>query len=266
MEKILYKGKSPYQKIEVFENSGLGKVLALDDIIQTTERDEFIYHEMMTHPALLSHQNPKNILIIGGGDGGVLRETLKHKNVKEITLVEIDQKIPEIAEEYLKDINKGSFKNKKTNLLIQDGNKFIQTTKNKFDVIIIDSSDPIGPAKKLFQKNFYRNIKPLLKKKGIMIRQTGSTFSQPKEVKQTYKTSRSIFKYTRISLTAIPTYVGGFFSLMYSSSDIDPVNIKETTIKRRFKTQKLKTKYYTPSVHTASFKLPQYVKKIIHSP
>jgi len=261
-DKVIYKERSRYQTIEIFENKSLGRMLALDGIIQTTERDEFIYHEMLTHPPLLLHPNPENILIIGGGDGGVLREVFKHK-VKKVTLVEIDKKVIEVSRKHLRNICANSFFNRKLNLQITDGAKFVKETCDKFDVIIIDSSDPVGPAKILFKKKFYENMKRILNKNGIIVRQTGSTFFQNRELKSTFKTSKKVFKHTHIYVIAIPTYVGGFFSLMYASNHINPEKTNQTAITKRYNRLELKTRYYTPQVYSAALTTPPYITQII---
>ncbi len=262
IEKEFYRRRSSFQKIEIFKNPLMGRVLALDGIVQTTEKDEFIYHEMLTHIPLMSHPNPKKVLIIGGGDGGVLREVLKYP-VEKVTMVEIDRKVIETSKKYLRNICQRSFESKKLELIIEDGAKFVQNTKEKFDVVIIDSSDPIGPAKILFKKKFYQDIRKILSKKGMMTRQTGSTFYQEDEMAENFKISKEIFKYTFLYLIAIPSYIGGFFSLLYSSSTINPVKINKNFLKRKIKNLNLKTKYYNPDIHISCFLLPEYIKKTL---
>ena len=257
--KLIYSKKSLFQDLKVFSTSRFGKMLTLGGAIQTTEKDEFIYHEMMSHPALLTHKNPKNVLIIGAGDGGVLREVLKHP-VKKVTLVEIDKTVIELSKKYLPNICRNSFSDKRLNLVIADGAKFISRSQDKFDVAIIDSPDPVGVARVLFSKKFYTNLYNTLKSDGIMVRHIGSTFLQSKELKSNYKVSSSIFKYTNLFLAAIPTYIGGFFSFVMASKKYNPLNVKLKEIDKRFK---LKTKYYNPPLHLASFILPNYVRGLL---
>lgn len=260
--KPIYKKNSPLQKLEIFDNRGLGRILALDNIVQTTEKDEFIYHEMLSHVPLLSHKSPKKVLIIGGGDGGILREVLKHK-IEKAALVEIDKNVIELSAKYLPKISKNSFRNKKAEVIIKDGAEFVKTTRDKYDIIIIDSSDPIGPARILFQKEFYKNISRIMNKDGIMARQCGSSFFQSKELRDNFKTAKKIFAYTSVYLAAVPTYVGGFFSLLFCSKTIDPSKINKKNLSKRISRLNLKTKYYNPEIHTASFSLPNYIKEII---
>ncbi len=260
--KLIYKKDSSLQKLEIFENRGLGRILALDNIVQTTEKDEFIYHEMLSHVPLLSHKSPKKILIIGGGDGGILREVLKHE-ITKVTLVEIDKNVIELSHKYLPKISRNSFRSKKAEVIIKDGAEFVKTTGDKYDVIIIDSSDPIGPARILFQKEFYKNISRIMNKDGIMARQCGSSFFQPKELRDNFKIAKKIFAYTSVYLAAVPTYVGGFFSLLFCSKTINPSKIDEKSLVKKIGRLNLKTKYYNPEIHTASFSLPNYIKEII---
>jgi spermidine synthase len=259
----LYSSNSSLQKIEFLNTYGFGTVLIMDGAIQTTAEDEFIYHEMMSHIPLFSHPKPEEILIIGGGDGGILREVLKHKAVKNITLVEIDKKVIEQAKRYLPQICKDSFKSKKLKLVIADGAEFIKNKSNIYDIAIIDSTDPIGPAKVLFKDAFYKNIHRILRTDGIMVRQSGSSFLQKKELKDNHKKLSTIFKYVNVYIAAVPTYIGGFFNLILASKKINIETLPLNTIKNRVKNNRLNTKYYNPEIHLASFKLPNYIKNII---
>jgi len=258
----IYRKKTKYQDCRIYKTPRFGQMLVLDGVIQTTEKDEFIYHEMLTHPLLLMHPNPKKILIIGAGDGGVLREVLKHK-VKEVTLVEIDKEIIAFSEKYLPFLNNGAFADKRTRVIIEDGANFAQNTKEKFDIVIVDSSDPIGPAKVLFSKTFYKNIFSILKEKGLMIRQTGAVALQENILKENYKILKKIFPYIAPQLAAVPTYVGGFFSFIIAAKGINFQNIPYAVILKKYSKLKLKTKYYNPQIHFASTKLPNNLKEAV---
>lgn len=260
--KLLYKKKTPYQDLRIYKNSLLGKVLFLDGITQTTESDEFIYHEMITHPLLLAHPNPEKILVIGAGDGGVLREVLKHA-IANVTLVEIDEEVIEVSKKYLLSLSKGAFSNKKVKVVIDDGAKFIAGTKDKFDVVIVDSPDPEGPAKKLFSINFYKNIFSILTKDGLMIRQTGSSLFQPAEIKRNYKIMKNIFSVVYPQIVAIPTYIGGFFSFLIAAKEKDYTGTPMSIIEEKYRKLNLKTQYYNPQIHFASLILPNYMKNYI---
>ncbi len=178
VRKVLVSNKSQYQKISILDTYQFGKVLVLDGVVQTTERDEFIYHEILTHLPMLSHPQPDRVLIIGGGDGGILREVLKYP-VKEVFLVEIDKKVIELSKTYLSAICRNSFNDRRANIIIDDGVNFVKERKRKFDVVIVDSSDPIGPAKVLFSSKFYTDVFNILSHDyGIFVQQTGSSFLQ----------------------------------------------------------------------------------------
>jgi spermidine synthase len=258
--KLIYKKKTPYQDLRIYKTCRFGNVLLLDGAIQTTQKDEFIYHEMLTHPVLLLHPNPQNILVIGAGDGGVLREALKHK-IKKVTLVEIDKEVIKLSERYLPSICRNSFNNKRVKIVIDDGAKFIKNTKEKFDIVIIDSPDPVGVAKVLFSKKFYENIYSILTSQGIMIRQTGSTVLQRGELRQNYNILKNIFSYLAVQLACVPTYIGGFFSFIIASKKIDPCKASYKKILSKYRNLKLKTKYYNPEIHFASLVLPNYVEE-----
>ena len=260
--KIIHRKKTPYQDMQLYSTPRFGKMLTLDGAIQTTEADEFIYHEMLTHPAMITHPNPKNILIIGGGDGGALREVLKYK-IKKVYLVEIDKDVINISKKYLDKICQKSFHDKRLNIVIDDGAKFIKNTKERFDIVIVDSPDPIGPAKILFSKSFYSRVNSILTSKGIMIRQSGSTTLQADELKSNYKMLKKIFPVVEVQLAAIPTYIGGFFSFIIASKGTNPKKLNVKDIKRRINKLRLRTKYYNPEVHTGSMGLPGYVRRLL---
>lgn len=258
--KTIYKNKSKFQDLKIFKNKTFGNVLMLDGAIQTTQKDEFIYHEMLTHPLLLTHKNPKNILIIGAGDGGILREALKHK-IKKAVIVEIDKAVIDFSKKHLSSICKKAFSDKRVEVVIDDGAKYLQNCKEKFDIVIVDSPDPVGVAKVLFSKKFYTAIYNVLSQDGMMIRQTGSTFLQIKELKDNYKTLSKIFPIILPQLTAVPTYIGGFFSCLIASKGFNPLEIGCEQLEKKYKKLNLQTKYYNPEIHYASLALPNYIKK-----
>lgn len=260
--KLLYKKKTPYQNCRIYQTKQFKRLLLLDDAIQTTEADEHIYHEMLVHPGLLSLPRPKKVLVIGGGDGGVLREVLKHP-VDEVIMVEIDKDVIELSKKYLPSLSKGAFSDKRLGLIIDDGAKYISETSKKFDAVIIDSPDPVGPAKVLFSSKFYQAADRVLNANGLLVRQTGSTFLQFNELKNNYRRVNKIFPHVAIQLAAVPTYIGGFFSFMVGSKKINFLNFPNSKIKRRYQELKLKTKYYNPGIHAASLQLPNTIKEVI---
>ncbi|MCK4947447.1 MAG: polyamine aminopropyltransferase [Candidatus Aureabacteria bacterium] len=263
VKKVLYKSRTEFQDMELVETSRFGRVLVLDGVVQTTEKDEFIYHEMLTHVPLLTHGNPKKILLIGAGDGGILRETLKHP-VDEVVMVEIDRAVVDFSKKYLRPICKNAFSDKRLKLVIDDGAKFVKKTDEKFDVVIIDSTDPVGPAKCLFTLGFFKGVSRILLTKGIMARQTGSPWLQSGEFRNSCRKSETAFKYYEPYMMATPTYYGGFFSLIIASDGINLSRGKTdfNRIEKKYKKLKLNTKYYNPEVHYGAFCLPGYVNEI----
>jgi len=262
VKKKIFSGESPYQKIDVLDTYEFGRMLVLDNMVQLTKRDEFIYHEMIVHPALFSHSGPKKILIVGGGDGGALREVLRHP-VKEVYLVDIDKKVIEISQKYLSFVSKGAFRDKRVKVLIEDGIKFVKNYKNFFEVIIIDLTDPLGPSLELFSKNFYRIVYNALTKDGIMVIQSGSLFFQLFQVKRIFKDLGRIFPYVKIHRTCIPC----FFDAEYSFTLASKFNLKRATLKdieKKYEKLKLDLKYYSPEIHFSSTVLPKYLEEKIY--
>ena len=263
IKKKFFSGKSSYQKIEVIDTFAFGRILVLDGIIQLSRIDEFIYHEMLTHPAMFYHPKPKKILIIGGGDGGALREVLRHP-AKEVYLVDIDKKIIEISEKYLPFVSKGAFKDKRAKILIEDGIKFVKKYKDFFDVIIIDSTDPIGPSLGLFSEKFYQDIFKALSKNGILSVQSGCFFEQFSYLRNIYKKLKKIFPSVKIHKACVPCVQ---CSNEYSFTVASKFNFKKTTLKnieKKYKKLNLDLKYYNPKIHFASAVLPQYLKTEIN--
>ncbi|MGB1548679.1 MAG: polyamine aminopropyltransferase, partial [Alphaproteobacteria bacterium] len=213
---VLHREKTDYQDLIIFENPQFGRVLALDGNVQTTEGDEFFYHEMLNHPAILAHGEVKRVLIIGGGDGGALREALKHP-IEKATMVEIDPSVIELSKQYLPTLSAGAFDDPRTELIIWDGTKFVAETDERFDVIIVDSTDPVGPAKVLFQEEFYTNCKRCLTERGILITQSGVPFLQGEEARDVHRRLRSLFADNGFLMVPVPTYVGGFMAIGWAS-------------------------------------------------
>ena len=262
VKEVLQELKTDFQNLVLVDTFQYGKMLLLDGIVQATEKDEFIYHEMMAHVPLFSHPNPQNVLIIGGGDGGVLREVLKHNNVKDATLVEIDDKVIEFCKKYMPDINDGAFDDKRAEIIISDGAQYIKNTRDTYDVIIIDSPDPIGPAQILFSAGFYEDVHRVMNPDGIMVRQTGSIHMQQGEQEQAFRLLRNIFQYTSFYLYSVPTYIGGFFSSIFCSDAIDPRASENHHGDGEKDLKTYGTRYYSPKIHSGAFHLPPFMEKI----
>ena len=239
---------SKYQDIHIFETCDYGKLLVIDGTVQTTERDEFIYHEMLVHPPMLTHINPRKILIIGGGDGGAAREVLKHEP-QEVHIVEIDEEVVNLSKKYLKSISSG-YNDKRVHLHIEDGIKFVKKGE-KYDVIIIDSTDPVKHAKGLFEEDFYYSIKNSLNSDGVLVQQCGTPFYHPEELNGVFSKLSKVFKYVKLYLAYIPTYPSGMWSFTMASNQ---------EIKRRRKLN-FKTKYYNDEIYYSSMVLPNFVNE-----
>jgi spermidine synthase len=257
VDEMIYQEKTQFWDLAIFENSRFGRVMAMDGIIQLTEKDEYIYHEMMVHVPLLAHPDPKSVLIIGGGDGGILRETLRHESLEKIIQVEIDPTVIQLAKKYFPTVTMGAFDDPRAKVIIQDASKYVKETQEKFDVIICDSNDPEGPAKVLFSKEFYGDCKKILNAGGIFINQNGVPFMQKNELQLTLNNRQPHFKNVSFYVAPVPTYVGGFMALGWASDKKYKVSEKE--LKKRMERVKGKLRYYTPAIHKASFALPQYM-------
>ncbi|MFP8968135.1 polyamine aminopropyltransferase [Pokkaliibacter sp. CJK22405] len=259
IDKVLFENKTEHQHLIIFENRDFGRVMALDGVIQTTERDEFIYHEMLTHVPLFAHGNARRVLIIGGGDGGILREVLKHPEVEHVTMVEIDGQVVEMCKTYLPSHSDGAFDDARLNLVIADGVEFVNSTDETFDAVISDSTDPMGPGEVLFTSRFYNGCKRILNKGGVMVAQNGVCFMQLGEVTTTRKRMGLDFEDQNFYAAPVPTYVGGIMTLAWGSDDASLRQADLATIEQRFAVAGFKTRYYTPSIHVGAFALPQYV-------
>lgn len=255
---VLYEEKTAFQHVMVAESLAYGRMLLLDGIVQTTEKDEFIYHEMMAHVPLLAHPRPETVLIIGGGDGGVLREVLKHPTVKKAVMVEIDAGVVDLSRRYFPTISRGAFADARVELVFDDGAAFVERADGAYDVIIVDSPDPVGPAKVLFAEAFYRHAAGMLTKNGILVRQTGSIHMQPDEQMQANEILRGIFAYIGFYVYTVPTYIGGLFSSVFCSNRIDPGRIDRDRLLTRMRDIPLETEYYNPGIHAGAFSLPEF--------
>lgn len=258
IKETLYSKRSPFQMIEVFETEECGKMLVLDGIIQCTESDEFAYQEMMTHVALFSHPGPERVLVIGGGDGGVLREVEKHSTVKEIDICEIDGMVIDAARKFLPEMACG-FHDSRVNLHIGDGNEFVKDRREYYDAIIVDSSDPIGPAEALFREPFYVSMKSALRKNGIIATQAESIFLHKETVKSLVSIVRKLFSSYGYAMITVPTYPAGNIGVCLGS--LGPEIKKPARIPDRDFQNALK--YYTPEIHEAAFVLPCFGKQLL---
>lgn len=256
VKKTLHVEKSEYQNIALLDTYQFGRMLVLDGAIQTTINDEFVYHEMLAHVPLFSHPNPKRVAVIGGGDGGTIREILKHKSVEKAVLVEIDKRVVEVAKEYLPEISV-ALDDDRAEVRIEDGIEFVKGHRKEFDVIIIDSTDPVGPAVGLFAKEFYQSIHNALKDDGIFAAQTESPFYNGELISSVYRDVNSVFNIARIFLCNVPTYPGGLWCFTLGSKRYEPRDAKAID------TSGFGCKYYSKEMHKAAFALPPFARKYL---
>ncbi|KKJ78687.1 hypothetical protein WH95_00970 [Kiloniella litopenaei] len=253
-DQVLFEGKTDFQQVEIFANDLLGRVLVLDDAIQITEHDEQIYSESISHIPLLSHPNPKAVLIIGAGDGTVLREVLKHKTVQQVTMVELDGALIKVCRDHFATLLDGAYDDPRLNLIIGDGAGFLASCEDQYDAIIIDSTDPDDNSTSLFTNNFYQNCKDRLTKDGVMVAQAGCPSYQPSILKHMRGRMLSLFGFGGFYHAAIPTYVGGLHAFAWGSDGIDLAALAEqNTVGLR--ATDFCTRYYSERIHKAAFYL-----------
>ena len=258
--KVLYSKQSEFQKVEVFETeSALGRVLTLDDLMMTTEGDEYHYHEMIAHIPMMHHKNPESVLVIGGGDGGTVREVLKHKTVKKIVLAEIDGMVIDACKEFLPTISCG-LSDPRVDIQVVDAIDFIKDKKNEYDIVLIDSTDPMGPGEGLFTDEFYSNVKASLKEGGIMVAQSESPFAQKDSVQKMYVQLKKVFPICDTYTSNIPTYPGGYWAWAFCSETVKPLSYFADD---RYEDIVKTCKIYNKDYHNARFALPNYLKELL---
>lgn len=262
IDKMLYDSETDHQRIRVFENAFWGRVMTLDGVVQTTERDNFIYHEMLTHVPVLAHGAARRVLIIGGGDGGMAHEVLRHRSVEHVTMVEIDAGVVTFCKKYLPGLSKGAFEDDRLTLEIADGADFVAACPDRFDVIIIDSTDPIGPGEVLFTDSFYGHASRCLTDGGILVTQNGVPFLQGDELTNTMRAFRSLFSDWGCYLATVPTYSGGPMAFGWGTNG-PAREVGLDTLEQRFAAAGIETDYYTPSVHKGAFALPGYISRLM---
>ncbi|KAJ8773864.1 hypothetical protein K2173_008327 [Erythroxylum novogranatense] len=265
VEKVLFEGKSDYQKVMVFQSATYGKVLVLDGVIQLTERDECAYQEMITHLPLCSIPSPKKVLVIGGGDGGVLREVARHSSVEHIDICEIDEMVVDVSKQYFPAVAVG-FEDPRVSLHIGDGVAFLKAVpEGTYDAIIVDSSDPIGPAQELFERPFFESVAKALRPGGVVCTQAESIWLHMHIIEDIVANGRRVFKGSvNYAWTTVPTYPSGVIGFMLCSTDGPPVDFKHpVNPMEAIDNQSRPLKFYNSEIHTASFCLPSFAKRVI---
>lgn len=253
----LHHSQSQFQDIKVVESSRFGRMLLLDDCMMTTEKDEFVYHEMITHPALIAHPNPKSVLIIGGGDGGTVREVLRHPSVEHVVLAEIDGDVIEVCKQYLPSIA-CQLNHPKVTLEVGDGFAYIKNPPQRFDIILVDSTDPVGPGAILFSTEFYQAVFDSLEPDGIMVNQTESPFAESSELAPIFEKLQAVFPIVKPYTGSIPTYPFGYWSWTFCSKQYHPLQNLRTEAQKELSQH---TQYYNQAIHQAAFALPNFYQK-----
>jgi spermidine synthase len=259
VKRLIESLESKFQRIDILDTEDFGKMMVLYGSIMVADNDLFSYNEMISHVPLFVHPRPDKVLIIGGGDGGALTSVMKHPEVKKAVMCEIDRKVVEISKKYFPKLTRG-FKDKRAGVIYCDGNKYISDTNEKFDIVLLDLSDPIGPAAELFQKKFYRKVYRKLNSDGIMVAQSESPYYNEKTVAKMYANLREIFPIVRMYTAYVPIYPSCYWSFAFCSKKYHPIIDLDV---ERYKKLKLKNNYYNLDVHIGSFALPEFVKKII---
>jgi len=262
IDRLLHEEHSEFQHILLFENAIMGRVLALDGVVQTTEKDEFCYHEMIVHVPLLAHGKARRVLIVGGGDGGAAEEVFKHRDVELVTLVDIDRTVIELSKRYLGAISGDAFEDPRLDLVIADGCKFIAESDARYDVIIVDAPDPVGPGAVLFSNEFYAGCKRCLAPGGVLVTQNGVPFIQSVELRDSMAALASLFADSCCYVTHVPAYVGGPMALGWASDNTELWRTPLDILASRFEQAAIDTRYYTPAVHQAAFAVPRFIEDL----
>ena len=256
---VLYSEQSPFQKVEVVDSKGFGKILLLDGFVMLTERDEFVYHEMIAHTPLFTHPEPKRVLVIGGGDGGTVREVLRHPSVEHVDLVDIDEMVTKVSLEYFPQVA-GKLNDPRVSCHFEDGVAFVKRKSAAYDIIIVDSTDPISVGEGLFTREFYRDCYNALNDNGILVNQSESPFWLPKIVKGIHAKLRDIFPIFQFYQAFIPTYPSGSWAFGFASKGIHPIN---DFYQQRYERLSLDLQYYNDEIHKAAFALPTFFRKLL---
>jgi spermidine synthase len=262
VKRELARVRSEFQDIMIFESLSHGRVMVLDGVIQITERDEFVYQEMLTHVPLLAHGGAASVLIIGAGDGGVLRRVLQHRGVRRAVMAEIDGEVIRLAKEHMPDIGGTAWTDPRAEVIVGDGIDFVKRASNaSFDAIIVDSTDPIGVGEVLFTDEFYANCARILTSRGLVVNQCGVPFMQAEELRETSARRAKFFPHVTAYVAAVPTYVGGFMTLGWAAKDASLTRVGVDEVRARADAAGIlgTTRYWTPEIHVGAFNLPPYI-------
>ena len=261
VDRQLYSGRSEFQRIDVFDSPEFGRFLTLDGYMMLTEKDEFIYHEMITHVPMAVHPHVRKALVIGAGDGGVVRELTRYPEIEQIDLVEIDQLVVEVCKKYLPQ-TACRFDDPRVQIHYEDGLKFVRTCEDEYDLIIVDSTDPFGPGEGLFTREFYGNCYKALKEDGIMVNQQGSPFyaEDATAMQRSHKRIASTFPISKVYQAHIPTFAAGYWLFGFASKKYHPINDMDSDA---WNALNMRTRYYTTRLHVGAFYLPAFLEEML---
>lgn len=263
IDRQLISRQSDFQRIDIFESREFGRILTLDGYLMVTEKDEFIYHDMITHVPMAANPNIRKVLVIGAGDGGTVRELLRYKTIEHIDMVEIDEEVVKVCKEYLP-VTACGLTEERVHLFYEDGLKYVRRQENEYDLIIVDSTDPFGPGEGLFTKEFYGNCYRALKEDGILVNQHESMYysSYAASMKRAHQRIKDSFPIAKIYQAHIPTYPSGHWLFGFASKKYDPIKDLDAG---KWNTLGLKTRYYNTDLHVGAFAIPNYVKEQLES-
>lgn len=258
---LLRSVRSEFQKIEVYENPHFGRMLVLDGLVQTSENDEFCYHEMLVHPALAARDPIERVLVIGGGDGGTVRHVLMH-GAREVVMCEIDEEVVRVCRELMPSVSDGALDDPRVRLVFGDGAAFVGEHGSSFDAIVVDGSDAIGPAAVLFSEEFYGSCRRALRPGGVLVSQTGSPMFQVEEFELALRNLEGTFDLVEPYMGFVPTYPGGIWSYMAATDGASVSAVPAEVVASRLRDRGIETRYYTPQIHAGAFALPAFVEKL----
>jgi spermidine synthase len=264
-DRVLYQAKSAAHEKIVIENAQFGRVMMIDGIVQLSSADEFIYHEMMSHVPLLAHGRVERVLIVGGGDCGLAEEVLKHHSVRSVIQVEIDPQVVKLGRAYFSGMNAAVFRDRRFQLRIADGAKFVASTNERFDLILIDSTDPGEGSLPLFTETFYRHARGCLRAGGVIVAQIGVPFLQPLQFAASLRRMSRLFPIVSCYLVPVPCIFGGPLAFGWASSALRPDAVSSDELVARLAGANIETRYYTPELHRAAFALPRYLQEVVDS-
>lgn len=265
IKSVLHTEQTPYQALSILETTDLGRMMVLDGVIMLTEFDEFSYHEMIVHPALFAHPDPKRVLVIGGGDGGALREAARHPGIEALDLCELDERVVEVSKQFLPGLA-AVYDEPRVRVHYMDGAQWMRENKEGYDLIVVDSTDPVGPGKVLFEEPFYRDCREALREGGVLVTQAENYFLHLSIIKELMANGRKLFPVARYYATQVPTYPGGMIGFTFLSKGTDPIAGLEAGL-RRAGSEAIAgaLRYWTPAVHRSAFDLPAFVEREIYA-